>query len=80
VNLSGNFGGITGHIVGDSVTITGSSAATITGSAIALEPTQLRIGGSAQITFADDGSGAHNGLRFRERLIPDTKTYKPVKP
>ena len=36
VNFTGNFGSIAGHILGDHVTLQGSSDATISGSIIAM--------------------------------------------
>ena len=81
VNMTGNFGSVNGHVVADGVTITGSSNATFTGSAIALNPAKsLRVGGSATLTFTEDPLLGYAGLRFREKLYPDAATYKDFRP
>jgi hypothetical protein len=81
VNMSGNFGSVSGHIVADGVTISGSSNATLTGSVVALNPAkQLRVGGAATMTFAEDPNLGYGGLRFKEHLVPDLDTYKEFRP
>jgi hypothetical protein len=81
VQMTGNFGSVAGHIAADSVTVSGSSAATLTGSVVALKETkQLRVGGAATITFAEDASLGYAGLRFRERLYADPSTYQDFRP
>jgi hypothetical protein len=81
VNLTGNFGSVNGHVVGDGVTITGSSNASFTGSAITLNPTKtLRVGGAATLTFTEDPTLGYPGLRFREKLYPDANSYKDFRP
>jgi hypothetical protein len=80
VSLTGNFGAIAGDICGDRVTITGSAAATITGSAFTLTNNPLRIAGSAQITFASNPNSLHSGLKFSERYFSEPSTYREFTP
>ncbi len=80
VSFSGNFGNLGGHIMGDRVTLTGSAAARVTGSIVALEPNQLRLGGAAEITIAENPSGKYSGVRFKERFVPVASSYKEIRP
>jgi len=79
VNFTGNFGSIAGHIVGDRVTLQGSSDATITGSIVSLKNT-LKISTSGTISFKLDPNQGHGGLRFSDRYTPMPATYDEVKP
>lgn len=79
VNFTGNFGSIAGHIVGDRVTLQGSSDATISGSIVSLKNT-LKITTSGVINFKLDPNQGHGGLRFSDRYTPMPATYDEVKP
>lgn len=77
VQMTGNFGAISGHIVGDKVAISGSAAATIHGSAVALKST-LTLSGSTNVTFHRSTAG-HGGLRFDDRFVPSMGTYEEIR-
>jgi hypothetical protein len=79
VNFTGNFGSIAGHIVGDRVTMQGSSDATITGSIVSLKNT-LKISTNGVLNFVLDPNLGHGGLRFSDRYTPLPATYDEVKP
>jgi hypothetical protein len=79
VTFTGNFGSVSGHIVGDKVTLKGSSDATITGSLIALKST-LTISNNGVLNLIEDPDLGHAGLRFSERYVPLPNTYDEVKP
>jgi hypothetical protein len=79
VNFTGNFGSIAGHIVGDRVTMQGSSDATITGSIVSLKNT-LKITTSGTLNFKLDPNQGHGGLRFSDRYTPLASSYDEVKP
>jgi hypothetical protein len=78
VQLTGNFGNMNGHIVGDKVTVSGSSASTVAGTLVALKST-LTVGGNTTASFKP-GTGGHAGLRFDDRYLPDFSSYTEVKP
>jgi len=79
VNFTGNFGSIAGHIVGDRVTLQGSSDATITGSIVSLKNT-LKVTTSGILNFNLDPNQGHGGLRFSDRYTPLASSYDEVKP
>ena len=78
VQMTGNFGALSGHIVGDKVTISGSAAADINGAAVALKST-LTLSGNSNLTFKP-GTGGHAGLRFEDRFVPSMATYEEIRP
>ena len=79
VNFTGNFGSVAGHIVGDRVTMQGSSDATISGSIVSLKNT-LKITTSGNLNFKLDPNQGHGGLRFSDRYTPMPASYDEVKP
>lgn len=79
VNFTGNFGSVAGHIVGDRVTLQGSTDATITGSIVSLKQT-LKITTSGVVNFKLDPNQGHGGLRFSDRYTPVASSYDEVKP
>ncbi len=79
VNFTGNFGSIAGHILGDRVTMQGSSDATISGSIVSLKNT-LKITTSGIINFKLDPNQGHGGMRFSDRYTPLPASYDEVKP
>lgn len=79
VNFTGSFGSIAGHIVGDRVTMQGSSDATITGSLVSLKQ-PLKITTNGVLNFKLDPNQGHGGLRFSDRYTPMPATYDEVKP
>jgi hypothetical protein len=79
VTFTGNFGSVTGHIVGDKVTIKGSSDVSVTGSIVALKHT-LTISNNGVLNLIEDPTLGHAGLRFSERYVPLPTTYDEVKP
>jgi hypothetical protein len=78
VQFTGNFGAVGGHIAGDRVTLSGSSAATIEGTIVSLK-SNLTLSGNTQVTFKP-GAAGHTGLRFEDRFIPAFETYREVRP
>jgi Tfp pilus assembly protein PilX len=79
VNFTGNFGSIAGHIVGDRITMQGSSDATISGSLVSLK-NPLKITTSGTLSFKLDPNQPHGGLRFSDRYTPMPASYDEVKP
>jgi Tfp pilus assembly protein PilX len=79
VNFTGNFGSIAGHIVGDRITMQGSTDATISGSIVSLKNT-LKITTSGVLNFKLDPNQGHGGLRFSDRYTPLPASYDEVKP
>jgi hypothetical protein len=79
VQLTGNFGNLNGHIVGDKVTLSGSTTSTVKGSVVATRNT-LTIGGNSTLSLLYDPNQKHVGLRFDERYVPDATTWAEVKP
>jgi len=79
VNFTGNFGSIAGHILGDRVTLQGSSDATISGSIISLKNT-LKITTNGVISFNLDPNQGHGAMRFSDRYTPMPASYDEVKP
>ena len=79
VRLSGNFGSISGHIAADQLTITGSSTSTITGSVMTLKGNPLTITGATRLSLASPGNNKWKGLRFKERFVPDNRSYQEVR-
>lgn len=78
VQMTGNFGAIAGHITGDKVTISGSSASSITGSVVALKST-MTIGGNTAATLIYDTTQGHAGIRVEDRYVPIFATYDEIK-
>jgi hypothetical protein len=78
VQLTGNFGAISGHITGDKVTVSGASSSSITGSLVALKST-LTIGGNTNATLIYDTNQSHAGLRVEDRYEPVFTTYDEIK-
>jgi hypothetical protein len=79
IKFTGNFDAIAGNVVGDRITVQGSSDLNISGSMVALKST-LTLGTNGVITFKPNASGMHTGLRFSDRFVPQTATYDEVKP
>jgi hypothetical protein len=79
VNFTGNFGSIAGHILGDRVTLQGSSDATISGSIISMKNT-LKITTNGVINFKLDPNQGHGAMRFSDRYTPLPASYDEVKP
>ena len=74
VQLTGNFGSISGHITGDKVTLSGATNSNVTGSIVALKST-LTIGGNTNATLLYDPSQGHAGMRFPDRYVPVAASY-----
>lgn len=74
VQLTGNFGNLNGHIVGDKVTLSGSTTSTINGSLVALTG-NLTIDGNSTVSLTYDPTQKHVGLRFDDRYVPDPTSY-----
>ena len=79
MNFTGNFGSIAGHILGDRVTLQGSSDATISGSIIAMKQ-PLKITTDGVIKFNQVPNQGHGAMRFSDRYTPLPATYDEVKP
>ncbi len=79
VTFTGNFGSVSGHIVGDKVSIKGSSDVSVTGSIVALKST-LTISNNGILNLVQDSNQGHHGLRFSDRYTPKPTTYDEVKP
>jgi hypothetical protein len=80
VKFTGNFDAIAGNVVGDRVTVQGSSDLNITGSIVALKQT-LTMGTNGTIKFnASPNPMLHTGLRFSDRYVPNMSSYDEVKP
>jgi hypothetical protein len=79
VNFTGNFGSIAGHILGDRVTLQGSSDATISGSIISMKQ-PLKITTDGIIKFNQVPNQGHGAMRFSDRYTPLPATYDEVKP
>jgi hypothetical protein len=81
VKFTGNFDAIAGNIVGDRITIQGSSDLAITGSIVALKNT-LTMGTNGVISFKQSPNPMlHTGLRFSDRYVPtNPPLYDEVKP
>jgi hypothetical protein len=77
VQMTGNFGAISGHIAGDKVTVSGSSSSNITGSIVSLKST-MTLGGSTNATLIYDPSQGHAGLRVEDRYLPIIATYEEL--
>ena len=78
VQLTGNFGSISGHIAGDKVTLSGSSNSSITGSLVGLRST-VTIGGNTSATLVYDPNQGHAGLRFPDRYVPVVSSYEELR-
>jgi hypothetical protein len=81
VKFTANFDAIAGNIVGDRITIQGSSDLAITGSIVALKNT-LTMGTNGVISFKQSPNPMlHTGLRFSDRYVPtNPPLYDEVKP
>ena len=81
VKLTGNFGAVNGSIVGDKITVDGSSQLIVKGTLINLEPNPLLVKGSGEVVIASTGTTNYpSGLRFGEHYFPVPGTYREVKP
>ena len=78
VQLTGNFGSINGHIAGGSVSLTGSSNSSITGSLVGLKG-MVTIGGNTAATLVYDPNQGHAGLRFPDRYVPVAASYEEIR-
>jgi Tfp pilus assembly protein PilX len=78
VQLTGNFGSISGHIAGDKVTLSGATNSNITGSIVALKGS-LTIGGNTTATLVHDATQGHAGLRVEDRYVPVPGSYVEFK-
>jgi hypothetical protein len=79
VQLTGNFGNLNGHILGDQVTLNGSSTSIITGSVVSMKG-PLKLTGNTNVSFNEDKTQGHAGMRFADRYTPLASTYDEVKP
>jgi hypothetical protein len=79
VRFTGNFNSIGGHVVGDKVSIGGSSDITVLGSVVALKQT-LSLSTNGSLVFKESPMGGHGGLRFSEKYVPLPASYDEVKP
>ena len=80
VKFTGNFNAIAGNIVGDRITVQGSSDLAINGSVVALKNT-LTMGTNGTVSFKPNATGLHTGLRFSDRWVPTVPSnYDEVKP
>jgi hypothetical protein len=80
VQFSGNFGTINGDIFGDQITISGNGITTISGTIATLTNHPLRLGGSTQLTLAQDANSKHSGTTTSKRYSVNPETYREIIP
>ncbi|HEV8605172.1 MAG TPA: hypothetical protein VGQ99_07385 [Tepidisphaeraceae bacterium] len=79
VQLTGNFGNLNGHILGDQVTLNGSSTSIVTGSIVSMKG-PLKLTGNTNVSFNENVNQGHAGMRFSDRYTPLPASYDEVKP
>lgn len=81
VNLTGNFGAVNGSIVGDKISVDGSSTLVVKGTLIGLAEETMLVKGNGEVVVASTGTSNYpSGLRFGSHYFPLPGTYKEVTP